>query len=202
MKLTGYRTVIFALVMGMGGLLGHHLAPETVNAWLDVIFATVAIGGILLRFVTNTPAFQAEVAQLGIPVELKRALDVISANVSFDRPELLAVVGQLNSAIAKLDGHPLSDPATMAALTEALIKLASPPTASLTYEFVTTGTGGGGGGGKGGGGGMGGGLFSGGAPNTGGGKGGSSSDDPAAAAPPAPQPAPQPAPAAVAVAQQ
>ena len=126
MNLTGYRMILFGLVMGTAGLLGHHLAPDTLNAWLDVFFFALTIGIILLRAVTKTAVFQHELAAPGIPAEIRDALVSLSSQVRVDRPELISAVSQLNQSVATLAGHPLTDPATMALLTDALSKLAEP----------------------------------------------------------------------------
>ncbi len=65
--LKGYRTLIFAAVMAVAGVLGHHLAPDLVNSWLDSIFAFAGVAIALLRVITTTPfgnAIPPEVAQV------------------------------------------------------------------------------------------------------------------------------------------
>jgi len=53
--MTGYRTLIYAAIVAVAGMLGHHLAPEVVNSCLDVIFAVVAVGIATMRWLTSTP---------------------------------------------------------------------------------------------------------------------------------------------------
>jgi len=126
----GKRTILFTLVMAILGLAGSKISPDTVNAWLDVFIPIWAIGAILLRQITSSPVFQAEAAQLGLPHDLVSAITSISQQVRIDQPRLIAAVSSANAAASKLAGHPLADPAAMALLTGALIKLADPPDAS------------------------------------------------------------------------
>jgi len=51
----GYRTLIFAAIMAVAGVFGHHLAPDLVNSYLDTIFAAAAFGVAVMRWLTTTP---------------------------------------------------------------------------------------------------------------------------------------------------
>ena len=51
----GYRTLIFAAIMAVAGVFGHHLAPDLVNSYLDAIFAVAAVGVAVMRYLTTTP---------------------------------------------------------------------------------------------------------------------------------------------------
>jgi len=51
----GYRTLIFAAIMAVAGVFGHHLAPDIVNSYLDAIFAVAAVGVAIMRLLTSTP---------------------------------------------------------------------------------------------------------------------------------------------------
>ena len=114
----GNRTIIFNLVMAVVGLAGFKLSPDTVNTWLDVFIPAWAIGGLLLRQLTNTPIFQKEAAALGVPAEF---LDTVRQAVATSVPT--DAVQNLNDALARIAGHPLADPATVSMLSDALAKM-------------------------------------------------------------------------------
>lgn len=61
----GSRTILFNLVMAIAAMAGLKLAPDLVNAWLDVFVSIWAVGAMLLRQVTTTPVFQKQAAPAG-----------------------------------------------------------------------------------------------------------------------------------------
>lgn len=77
-SLTGYRTLLFAAIVGVAGIFGHYLAPDLVNQFLDAIFVLVAAGIGILRMVTTTPVFTATHPDIEHLLELIPALGVKS----------------------------------------------------------------------------------------------------------------------------
>ena len=127
-SLKGYRTVLFNVAMGVVTLLGLHVAPGTINAWLDVIVPLTVVGNILLRAVTDTPMFNALAAKQGLSpaaiADIKGAFASPPAGA-----DLPAAVNDLTDKVNQLAGHPIFDPALAAQLAAAAAKITALPPA-------------------------------------------------------------------------
>ena len=78
----GYRTLIFAAIMAVAGVFGHHLVPDLVNSYLDAIFAVAAVGVAVMRWVTTTPLGMASHPALAEIANL-----VMAATAKGDAPQ-------------------------------------------------------------------------------------------------------------------
>ena len=63
-SLKGYRTIIFNLIMGAASMAGLTLDPAHALAWAGTAVTVWAVGGILLRVVTDSPVFKADFPKL------------------------------------------------------------------------------------------------------------------------------------------
>ncbi len=63
-SLKGYRTIIFNLIMGAASMAGLTLDPAHALAWAGTAVTVWAVGGILLRVVTDSPVFRADFPKL------------------------------------------------------------------------------------------------------------------------------------------
>lgn len=110
----GYRTIAFSIATILLGLLGRHVAPDLINAYLDVIFAAVGLGFIVLRMVTDTPFGQKIAKDLGTsPAAIQNLVATLDPD---SQATLNSAVGDLNAAVERLSGHPLLAPDTAQAL--------------------------------------------------------------------------------------
>lgn len=112
----GYRTLGFASLTLLIGLVGRHVAPELLDQYLDVIFAAIAVGIVGLRLVTTTAFGQRVEHDLGLSDTAVTALRSLAEDLPDSSMDIRAAVSDLNAAVARLTGHPLFDPATLAAL--------------------------------------------------------------------------------------
>lgn len=118
--MTGYRTLIFAGIIGVAGIFGHHLAPDVVNGWLDAIFALTAASIAFMRWITTTPLGHA------IPPEVAQVANLIAAATDKGSADLPAV--DQPAAVAA----PASGGATITGPPADLIGLATSITNALT----------------------------------------------------------------------
>jgi len=110
----GYRTVIFSAVVMLGGMVGWHVAPDVINNYLDIIFAAIGVGVLVLRIVTTTPFGAAVAADLGTkPSDLEYLLSKLDPDMS---DNLNSAISDLNTAVGKLTGHVPVAQATIDAL--------------------------------------------------------------------------------------
>jgi len=119
----GYRTLLLAALTVVSGVLFPHIAPSALANYADVIIAGIGLlfGG--LRFVTSTPLGKQVVQQI---VQAVPASDEVFREAeSITLPDFGQIADNLNAAVAKLDGHPLVDPASLQAIT-ALVATATP----------------------------------------------------------------------------
>ncbi|BAE49271.1 hypothetical protein [Paramagnetospirillum magneticum] len=82
----GYRTVIFNVLMGVVSLVGLQVSPDTVQHWAGLVVGAWMVGGIVLRFITTTPAFKT-----AMPVEVQQLAQLIAANLPGGTAEPTAV---------------------------------------------------------------------------------------------------------------
>lgn len=106
--LTGYRTLAFGFAVTLLGLLGKHVSPELINQYLDVIFAAIGTGIVVLRLMTSSPVFAAIERQVGMSdaqvADLQNYFEhlVVSNNI-----DMTNQVQALNESVTKLSAHPL-----------------------------------------------------------------------------------------------
>ena len=56
--MTGYRTILFHVIMGLAGIVGLQIAPDTAQHWASVGVVVWMVGGVVLRYLTTTPMFR------------------------------------------------------------------------------------------------------------------------------------------------
>jgi hypothetical protein len=119
----GYRTIAFSIATILIGLIGQHIAPVLINEYLDVIFAGIGLGFLVLRLVTDTP-FGAKIAtDLGTT---PTAITDWMAAIDPDLPaNLNSAASDLNTAVGTLTGHLPVQQAALDALTGLVKTLAS-----------------------------------------------------------------------------
>ena len=126
----GYRTIAFSIAVILLGLIGKHLQPDLINEYLDVVFAGIGLGFLVLRLVTNTPFGAMIAADLGTsPAAIQNLVATLDPDLT---NSIGSAVDDLNAATARLSGHPLFEPATVSALNALASSLptkATPPTA-------------------------------------------------------------------------
>ncbi len=82
-SLKGYRTIIFNLIMGAASMAGLTLDPAHALAWAGTAVTVWAVGGILLRVVTDSPVFRADFPTLtAIAAEAETVMPVLPEGVS------------------------------------------------------------------------------------------------------------------------
>jgi len=99
----GYRTIAFSIAVILLGLAGKHVKPDLVNEYLDVIFAAIGLGFLVLRLITDTPFGAKVAADLGTtPADLKQLLSRLDP----DMPQNLSqAVTELRQSISLLAAH-------------------------------------------------------------------------------------------------
>jgi hypothetical protein len=98
---TGYRTIIFHLIMGAASLIGLQIAPDTAQHWAGFMVLAWVAGGIVLRFLTTTPAFAKAAAT---SPELATLANLILAHLPQPDPVATAADPQPASADAPASG--------------------------------------------------------------------------------------------------
>ena len=132
-RFAGYRTIAFAIVVLLTGLIGRHIAPEVIDHWLDVIFAAVAVGISLLRLATTTPVFATVAADIGIdPADIAEIKAAIAALP--DMGGIGPAVSALSDKVDTLAGRPVLDPDVVAAITTLAAAAPSPLTTTITVN--------------------------------------------------------------------
>lgn len=133
MQAQGYRTILFHLLMTTAGLVGVQVDPAAALNWSALYIAVWGLGGILLRTVSTGPAFGRLLTDVGASdhfvAEVRSAIADLTPNADFSA--LPAAVNGLNDAVNTLLGHPLLQPQTTAALTNALASLTGGSTTSV-----------------------------------------------------------------------
>ena len=117
----GYRTIVFNLIMAFASLVGLQLAPETALQWAGIAVVIWAVGGVLLRVITTTPAFQRV-----LPPEVAELAGLIVANAP-------KVAEPFEAGVEKPStDDPASGGATITGPPEDLISLATSITNALS----------------------------------------------------------------------
>lgn len=114
----GYRTLAFGFATILLGQLGLHVAPELIFQYLDLIFAGLGLGIVILRLITKTPFGQRMEADLGITPAASAEIGNLVAQIDPDSTaSLKSAATDFSTAVASLTGHPLFQPSTIDALT-------------------------------------------------------------------------------------
>lgn len=139
-QLKGYRTVLFNVAIGVVTLLGLHIAPDTINRWLDVIVPATVVGNVLLRALTDTPMFNDLATRQGLSpaaiADIKSAVASLPAGA-----DLPAAVNDLTDQVNNLAGHPIFEPALAAGLANvvACVGTSLPPSPPATTSMPQLG---------------------------------------------------------------
>ncbi len=122
----GYRTIAFNLAMFAVGTLGLHVAPDTIDRWLDAFLSALVVGNIFLRAVTDTPMFNRIVTDFGLTPAQAAGIEhaVVAALPQGD--DAAAALRDLAQKIDALAGHKLFDPALAGQLADAVAAAAKP----------------------------------------------------------------------------
>lgn len=116
--LKGYKTFLCAALAVLAGVLGKHVAPETLAIYADVIIAGLGVTFAALRVATTTPVFQTVAQDIGLsPALLDQIKNTVVSLDPDDKQALGSFVADLNGAVDRLTGHPLFQPATVDAMT-------------------------------------------------------------------------------------
>lgn len=120
----GYRTIALSIATILLGLVGRHVAPDLINAYLDVIFAVIGLGFLSLRLITNTP-FGAKIAtDLGVSPQ---TIQELISRLDPDLPDTLnSAATDLNNAVGTLMGHLPVQQAAIDTLAAAAQTIANP----------------------------------------------------------------------------
>ncbi len=102
--MTGYRTIVFNLIMGLAGIIGLQIAPDTAQHWAVIGVVIWMVGGVLLRFLTTTPAFKT------LPPEVQKVADEIAASVPSGEALLSAVDAALATDAPGAGGATITGP--------------------------------------------------------------------------------------------
>lgn len=122
--MTGYRTIAFHLIMGLASFVGLQIAPDTAMHWAGFVVLAWMAGGIILRFVTTTPAFKTAAAT---SPELTYLANLILAHM----PQADLAVTDADPQPAPADA-PATGGATITAPPGDLVSLATSITNALT----------------------------------------------------------------------
>ena len=102
-KLVGYRTVLFNIIMAVASMVGLNISPDMATHFAGVLIVVWAAGGILLRFVTSTPAFASSHPQT---VELANEIAANLPKMFPDGSETTTVVPQAPATGTANTGQP------------------------------------------------------------------------------------------------
>lgn len=119
--MTGYRTIIFAILTILSAAIGKHADPELIGNYSDLIVTAVALGFLVLRLLTRTPFGSKSASALAADIGLSPSAigDLAKGPTTTD---LQQAIDALSAATEKVTGHPLMDPEVKGAL----LALASP----------------------------------------------------------------------------
>lgn len=122
----GYRTLAFGVATILLGLIGVHVAPDTLTSYMDLIFGGLGVGVIVLRLVTDGPVFNKVAADAGLSADdiakIRTEVQVAVPDVGI----LGSALGDLAGKIDALAGRNVIDPDLVAKITALVTAKADP----------------------------------------------------------------------------